>query len=224
VPDFCVPAGIQKFKGLGIEAELLDRKIEEAEELLSRLRGITAPIAEMLFSTSARMGRWSSGMPRLQRHELTQRIETELLKCGVSADDLERAKADVHYYNIFDLCSPLLQKINDALKSKIDVREQALNSFPQPITPERKPEFDRLIQVRNAATAESEQLSATRKLTNQNDIPAHVRSVIEKSELLDPNEKQTLLEATAEEMKDVEHYIRYKAFRRPEVWFGQGEE
>lgn len=214
----------KKFKGLGIEAELLDRKLEEAEVLLSRLRGITVPIAEMLFSTSARMGRWSSGMPRLQQHELTQRIERELLSCGVSASDIDRAKADVHYYNIFDLCSPVLQKISDAMQPKIRERELAIQKFPQPITPERKPEFEGLIQLRNAALADRERVQATRTLKRFADIPAHIRSVVEQSQLLDASEKQNLLEQVAEEILDVEHYIQYKEFRRPSVWFGQGGE
>jgi len=82
----------KKFKGLGIEAELLDKKIEETDKLLKQLRDITAPIAEMLISSTARAGRWGSGMPRSQRYELMQKIESELKKCGVEDSQLGKVR------------------------------------------------------------------------------------------------------------------------------------
>lgn len=60
----------KKFKGLGIEAELLDKKIEETDKLLKQLRDITTPIAEMLIASTARAGRWGASMPRSQKYEL----------------------------------------------------------------------------------------------------------------------------------------------------------
>jgi hypothetical protein len=47
----------KRFKGLGIEAELRD-KIDEADKLLSQLGALVTPIAEMVFSMTARLGRW----------------------------------------------------------------------------------------------------------------------------------------------------------------------
>lgn len=213
----------KRFKGLGIEAELLDRKIEEADQLLTRLRGITVPIAEMLLSTTARMGRWSSGMPRAQKFALMQRIEQELIKCGVHPDELERAKTDWHFYNLFDLSAPARQKVFNALDPKIKAKQQELDRVPQPITPERRESFETLLAVRNQAMKERENILAIHKAKNLDALPDSIQAAITNSQLLDAEEKRKLLDTVAEELEDVRHYVKYKDFRRPSVWFGSDD-
>ena len=48
--------GFKRFKGFGLEAELLEQKIEEADRLLTQLRRLAVPMAELLFTTTARLG------------------------------------------------------------------------------------------------------------------------------------------------------------------------
>lgn len=50
----------KKFKALGVEAELLGKRIEEATVLISQMRGLVQPIAELLFSMVARGNRIGS--------------------------------------------------------------------------------------------------------------------------------------------------------------------
>lgn len=213
----------KKFKGLGIEAELLDKKIEETDKLLKQLRDITSPIAEMLFSSTARAGRWSSGMPRSQKYELMQRIESELKKCGVEDSQLEKAKQDWHFYNTFDLASPIFQKINQKLRPIQQEREKVLNQFKQPITPEKMEEHKKLIEHRNEVSKEIADLSDLIQIKNQGRLAEQIRESISNSAALTDDDKTTLNKDIDEELRDLEHYIKHKEFRRLSVWFGNDD-
>lgn len=213
----------KKFKGLGIEAELLDKKIEETDKLLKQLRDITAPIAEMLVSSTARAGRLGSGMPRSQKYELMQRIESELKRCGVEESQLEKAKEDWHFYNTFDLASPIFEKINDKLRPIQQERVKAFNQFKQPITPEKSEEHKKLIENRNEVSKEIADLRDLRKIKNQERLAEQIRNSVSNSAALTDDEKATLAKEIDEELRDLEHYIKYKEFRRLSVWFANDD-
>ncbi|QDF74341.1 MULTISPECIES: hypothetical protein [Shewanella] len=213
----------KKFKGLGIEAELLDKKIEETEHLLKQLRDITAPISEMLISSTARAGRWEAGLPRSQKYELIQRIESELKKCGVEAAQLERAKADWHFYNIFDLASPIFERITKKLQPIQQEREKTLGEFKQPITPDRMDEYNRLIKHRNEVSKEIADLRDLWQIKKQDNLATLILESISNSGSLSEVEKSSLIHELEEEIRDLEHYIKHKEFRRLSVWFANDD-
>lgn len=213
----------KKFKGLGIEAELLDKKIEETDRLLKQLRDITAPIAEMLISSTARAGRWGSGIPRSQKYALMQRIESELKRCGVEESQLEQAKKDWHYYNIFDLATPIFEKIMEKLRAIQQEREKALREFNQPITPERMDEHKRLIEHRNKVSKEISDLRDLRQIKSQDRLVEQILRAISNSGSLSGEEKTTLTNDLDEELSDLGHYIKHKEFRRLSVWFANDD-
>lgn len=208
----------KKFKGLGIEAELLDKKIEETDKLLKQLRDITAPISEMLISTTARSGRFDSGMPRRQKYELIQRIEGELKKCGVEDPQLEQAKNDWNFYNTFDLATPIFEKITAKLKPILQEREKALQESKQPITPDRMDEHNRLIQHRNEVSKEIADLRDLRQIKKQGHLVELITESISSSGAFSEEDKTSLTNELDEELRDLEHYIKYKEFRRLSVW------
>jgi hypothetical protein len=213
----------KKFKGLGIEAELLDKKIEETDRLLNQLRDITAPIAEMLLSSTARAGRWSSAMPRHQQYELVQRIESELRKCGVSDEQLEQAKSDWHFYNTIDLSGPIFAKIEAKLQPIQKEREKLLREFKQPITPENKEAHELLIEHRNEASKEIADFRDLRQIKNKKELPNMITESINNSNLLSAEQKAALISDFEEELRDLEHYIKHKEFRRLSVWFANDD-
>jgi len=209
----------KKFKGLGIEAELLDKKIEETDKLLKQLRDMASPIAEMLISSTARAGRWGAVMPRSQKYELMQRIESELKRCGVEDSQLERAKNDWHHYNIFDLATPIFEKVTEKLKVVQQERERVLRSLKQPITSERMDELRRLIKHRNEVGKEISDLCDLQKIKNQDRLVEQILGSISSSDSLNEEEKACLINELDEELRDLEYYIKHKEFRRLSVWF-----
>jgi len=82
------------FKGLGVEAKLLEKKIEETDVILGHLRSLSAPLAELLFTLVARLGRWDSAVPRQDRHRILGRFEDALRGLGVPDAERSQAKSE----------------------------------------------------------------------------------------------------------------------------------
>ena len=90
----------KRFKGLGIEAEVLEKKIEEADVILGHLRSLSVPLAELLFTMVARLGRWDSAVPRKDTYRIMKGFEEALRGLKVPEDKLSRAKAESHRYKL----------------------------------------------------------------------------------------------------------------------------
>lgn len=217
---FAFLPAFKRFKAFGVEAEL-KAKIEEADELLARLRGVMVPFSEMLLSTTARMGRWSSGMPRDKKLELIRQIEAELIQCGVTSAQLERAKADWHFFNVFDLSGPAIQRISDVLHRKLNERNAEMNSVPQPIRPEMMERFNSLHARAGVAHAAIEELNAMQQQAADPMLATRLRAFVTDSSLLEESEKSVLLTSIRDELDDVQHYIDHKEFRRLSVWLAE---
>lgn len=78
----------KKFKGLGIEAELFDKKIEEADNLLNKLRAVMIPVAKLLLDCTDRVGYLKGPIPENLKNEHISIIFEELKKIGVSEKEL----------------------------------------------------------------------------------------------------------------------------------------
>lgn len=209
----------KRFKGFGVEAELLEKKIEEADEALKRLRAITAPIAHMLFTMVARMGRWDSMVPRKQRYEIMEQIENELLKNGVEEDVLEESKKDWHHFNIIDLARPIINGTLTSFDEIIKAKQEKVNSFRGTITAEIKPEHDLAISELRKVQGVRQELADLYKLKNKKRLATEIEKFIVSNEILEKSRKDELLNKYQEELEDLKHYIKYKEFRRLEHWF-----
>ena len=217
---FAFLSEFKKFKGLGIEAELLDKKIEEADDLISRLRNISIPLAEMLLSSTARMGRVGTIMPRKQKYELLKKIESELKECGVTDDQLESTKTDWHFYNIFDLASPIfdaLHKYNRKHKTLIGKERSEFGKTA--ITPERRLDHDLLCDRNKLICDEDQEIGKIRQTKDQKNLPSLIKKFIAESSVFTDTEKDNINSEIEESMKDIEFYINQKEFRRKEHWF-----
>lgn len=209
------------FKGFGLEAELLDKKLEEADRLIKRLRGISLPIAELLFTIIARAGRWDSRLSNRDSYRITKKFEEELKKTGVTESELEEAKKDWHRYNLIDLGRPIIQGIVQEIDSKLKVKQEAINKFPQPITSEKQPAYKRLSEdLRESGKFRKEAL-ALYKLEDMHTLPQQIKDFIKKCRLFDDQQKEELLSKHQEQLKDIEYYCKNHEFRRLDVWFAE---
>lgn len=97
---------------------------------------------------------------------------------------LEQAKEDWHYYNIFDLASPVFEKIIEKLRLIQQEKDKALNQFKQPVTSETMEEHNKLIEYRNEVSNEIAALRGLRQLKNQNRLVEQIRESISNSAAL----------------------------------------
>jgi hypothetical protein len=210
----------KRFKAFGlIDAELLEEKLEEADRLIKRLRGISLPIAELLFTIIARAGRWNSRLPNRDSYRITKKFEEELKKTGVTKSELEEAKKEWHRYNIIDLGSPVIKAIVQDIDVKRNAKQEVVDSFPQPITPEKQPEYKRLIEnLRESGKFRKEAL-ALYKLEDMDSLSEEINTFVKTCSLFDKQEREKLLSNNQEQIKDIEYYCKNHEFRRLDVWF-----
>ncbi len=85
------------FKGMGIEAHILEQKIEEVTVLKSQMLGFLKPMAELHFSMVARHSRYGAHLPREKSHRLINEIEAVLKTTGMTPEEITIIKKDVHH-------------------------------------------------------------------------------------------------------------------------------
>ena len=177
----------KKFSVFGLSATLQEQ-IGEAEELIGRLRGITLPLATVLFSALARIGKWDSHMPMQMQLELAQKIEEEMRAIGVKDVDIEHAKEDWHRYNILDLAEFARQQIVDMLNNKQDDSQA------------------------QAALKEINNLCSSIDRIEQ--VGDEIRDFLDNSPSLSEEDRGDLKNWVKEALEDVDYYIAHKKFRQ----------
>lgn len=202
----------RKFKGFGVEAELLERKIDEADNILKQLRDITSPIAEMLFSTVARSGRIGSMMSRRKRYELQQRIENELKLCGVSEENIEKAKGDWHFFNTHDLARPVFEVLSTYVEEFMGRELQKVSAN------ENESPGIRL------ADNHREKLKNLRGSVGDPDLPNLIIKFVKDSEIFSEETRDKIESEISEPMKELRFYIENHSFNNLESWFNNDEQ
>jgi hypothetical protein len=207
----------KRFKGFGFEAELLERKIEEAEDILKRLRTTSVPIAEMLFTLTARMGRLGSALPRRTRYKWMKEIERELRSIGVRDEQLDEAKRDWHLYNIFDLSRPIFNFFRQTLQEKIEEKSKALASFRQPIDAGDQ-DHAKLVHEQQEIARAKQEFERLGRIERIEEFPLKIDSYIRTCPVLGEGERNAVLSRYSEELEDLKYYAEHHDFRRLEAW------
>ena len=214
----------KRFKGLGVEAEVLERKIEEADVILGHLRSISVPLAELLFTMVARLGRWDSAVPRRDAYRIMEGFEKALRGLNVPEDELVRAKADWHRYNLLDQARPIVGTLRTLLHEKAKRIMKAIEAFPSPISEKdqslRAAEFEKSNAINKSADAALELLHVS-DMTKCADL---IRQFIRDCPHFSDDERSKLLVEQNEQLADLEYYGRTFEFRRLDVWFASEDE
>jgi|GEM_PF-1755231 len=211
----------QSFEGLGIKAKLLDQKIEESDAVIKRLQKMLILMASMLFSLSARMGRWGSAMPRSDRYHLTEQIEKEFLANGISNQELENAKADLHRYNMIDLYVPLFKRLRELSNKKGREFAQKVNSISSTKSPEEQIELNSLTNKKEDAEKFVVALENIISIDDFESMPIVFDDLIKTCLFLTKEEKAEILQELKDEISDFKYYASQHQFRRLDVWLSK---
>ena len=190
LPDF------KRFEGLGFKAELLDKKIEEADQVIKKLREISIPFAEFQIMTLSRMGRWGLSFSDREKNELILKIMKGLKDIGVSDEQLEAIQTEFYLSTIFDIASPIHGFISNYLsntkgKSYVDLENKLSTLF----------DYSNI----------------------NNELPNKIEETIKYTPLLTESEKKDIFKGIKENMDDLRYYVKNKKFRRPEKYLGKDE-
>ena len=194
--------------------------MQEADELISRLRGLAAVVAEPTFTLMARMGRWDSHLSRRECYEMSGRIEAELERSGIPRKDIDRARSELDRTNGLDMARPILQGILRHIAQESDARRQAMHAFPQPIVDleahgaavtawreaeDAVPAFSRLFSAPSLAA-----------------LPQTLLDSLAACPVLSEEDRTALRNQYSEEIADLQHYAQHRQFRRLTAWLDGG--
>ncbi len=220
---FAKLSSFKKFKGLGIEAELLEEKIEKADLLIRKLKDFSLPTAELLISNVARTGRWGGIIPRKKKSELLESIEKSLTDIGISEIEIDKIKKDWHWYNLFDMGNNIFNNFNKLSRNKIDEKNKYIEEISRPIVKDHEEHSKRVEDWRNASQW-LDNFNALRQQKDLNNIGKQIKDYINICPYLTNEEKEKFLLENKEEIEDMLFYERNHSFRRPEIWFNEEED
>ena len=213
----------KRFKGLGVEAEVLERKIEEADVILGHLRSLSVPLAELLFTMVARLGRWDSAVPRQDTYRIMKGFEEALRGLKVPEDKLSRAKAEWHRYNLMDQARPIVRKLRNLLQEKAKELKKAIAAFPSPISAEDQSLHAAKVEQMNATDEAADAALELLHLSDMTKSADAIQQFIRDCSHFSDDERSELLTEYNELLADLEHYGRTFEFRRLDAWFASEE-
>lgn len=181
----------KKFKGFGVEAELLEKKIEEADETLRRLRAVLGPMIEVLVTMIVRFGRFNSAFSRLEQYKIINEIEQELLQIGMEKKQLDKAKNTWHLFNMRCLARPILSHLNRII--------------------------DTNMRKGNMIADAKKQIDSIYKIDLIETIPSSIQELVNSLEFITQEEKEEVFSKFHENIEDLKYYASNRNFRRPEA-------
>jgi hypothetical protein len=208
------------FEGYGVKAERLDQKIRDANETITRLTSLSKPLAELLFTITARAGRGYSGIPRRDRYRMMQELESELRKTGLGDKDIEEAKRDWHRFNLYDLSEPVFDDIIARIEEKKKQQQERINALSYPsVSAANHAAHEKEVKQSWHISAEERRLETTRSLENIFSVYDGIMQFLDSTDIFSGQEKQDVLAKNKEELDDLKYYLEHKEFRRLEHWF-----
>lgn len=208
----------KRFKGFGVEAELLDRKIKEADFILERLRNVIVPIAEMLVMSSVRMGRWDTALTMRERYDLVSRIEAELRLCDISGDLINKIKAEYNRINIRDIkgcVDHVVVAVIDSQRADLDRQKVIINNEKNKDVQSKMK--DELKARRDALDSEVKRYRESARDVNDENYSAFVRDFIRSSKIITQELSKDIETKVSEVLNAFEYYILHRDIRNVDV-------
>ncbi len=212
----------KKFRALGVEAELLGKRIEEATVLISQLRGLVQPIAELLFSMVARGGRIGSRLSNRDSYRIIEKFKTELRSLGLTEQKITEAQRDWHHFNMIDLTSPIYKDIRAVLLKKQEAQAKVLSGLGT-VSSVNQQRYTAEVEKSRDMSNEQQRLLGIFNLPDLRQANQYIQNLVKESKILLDSEKADVLERNKERFEDLEYYAKHMKFRRIDVWFGDDE-
>lgn len=208
----------EMFEGLGIKAKL-NKKLEEADEAVKKIKEISLPLAEQVLTNTARAGRWSTMLKRRERYRLERNIVAALRKLEFSEEEIDKARKDCYDFNIFDLALPIWKEIEILIDNKIKEKRAEISQIPSPISGSDHDKHTKLCQDLRELNRYKEDLKQIIYQDNKMNLAKQYAEFTNNCLYFGKQEKENILSSLREQMEDLKYYIEKKEFRRLEEWF-----
>jgi hypothetical protein len=155
----------ESLKGWGIEAKTrqLDQKIEEANQMLDRLKELAEITGAALMDLNSKMGRWDTAPTPTESYALADKVRSILTALDFGPDKTAETMRPWVRMMCFDLTLAITTPLRRAIKNEISRLNRQRSELRQPLDP-NDPEFLRLNGLINSAnTFIAERLSKVHK-------------------------------------------------------------
>lgn len=212
---------VESLKIFGMEAKL-QNKINEAERILERLRGISIPVSEIAISVASKTGRTPEKISRRELHRYMETINHELNEIGVASEKIEEIKRGWYSITSMEMAQDILKTTRDCLEENISSLLQGLqkNDYSFERTQEDNYRIDKLVAARAKVEDESLRLVFNRNYGYE-ETATHLREFLSELDVLPQDEVNKLNEKLCEVWRDLDFLIAQKKLRRPENWFSE---
>lgn len=195
----------------------LREKVEETEDVLRELRSLAVALSEPVMTIGVRLGRWDTALTRAERLKLYNRMKSALTRTGVDPSVLESVMAEHHDYVLYDLVTELNGKlVEQYVDPKVKERRAEVDAFKNPITDNTAHSL--AIERWRSWETEKSRLRDVAKFENVRTYPVNLRGYLGRCPLFSQDEREAILSAIDEDLKDIEYYIDNLELRRPEAW------
>lgn len=209
---------VKSFSFFGLAAELRE-KLNEAQDIIDKLRNVSLPISEIAISSASQMR--SRGNP-LSRRQLFEYVETichelsltnasdeniaSVKKAWVSSTAIEMATCIQRTISVFigNKKAPVYQKASGDMSAVIDFDGKEVNAW----------DHFQLLQDEDMRFAEHLRLTTGKT----QDFHAKFIYFLESSPAFSREERDHLKHLLEEELTDLKYFLEKKALRRAEIW------
>lgn len=128
----------ESLKGLGIEAKTrqLDKKIEQADEALKRIKQVAELSGVTLIDLNSKMGRWDSVPSASASYELAQKVLLIMRSLGSDERTIRQALDPWVRITCRDLAGALMEPLRQKLLERTKELDCERAAIPQPMSPE----------------------------------------------------------------------------------------
>ncbi|MCP1438391.1 hypothetical protein J3D56_001827 [Erwinia persicina] len=205
-----------------LEAKLR-KTLNEAEEILARLKGISLPVSEIALTTASQTGLYSRKIPRKMLYDYVIDISTELKGMGVPEEKIEGVKQSWYSVTAAEISRPIASIIANEFKSVFTELDGKYNDMRRCSDNYTHDELDEIHFLHGEIQSDlhyfNKELDLFRK--DYEALPEFFNRKIKDSQALKEGDKEKIFKSIHEDMLDLNFFIINKEIRRPELWFSR---
>ncbi|WP_158300754.1 hypothetical protein [Chromobacterium sp. ATCC 53434] len=213
-------------KGFGFEAKsrVLERKIEEADELMGRLVRVTKIFSHLSTQLMARIGRMNGPIPKRETEALTEEVLSILSVLKVDAAEIAILMKPLHNMNLSDLSHHCLLILRGFVYAREQVCNQEVNELVRrnyghaggiDLVPGYLDRINELKELSSYIKKVNEEFNSVDYSDFVGIFTRWVRNLPSSHE----EEKDEFLRSMEEDLMEVRYYIDNKKFKNIDKWF-----
>ena len=214
----------ESLKGLGVEAKTrqLDQKIEQADEMLRRLKELAELTGVALVELSSNMGRLGPAPSAQKLYDFAQKVRNIMTALGSDSHYVSEALRPWVRITCIDLVRAIASPVHNAVEEKLRDLDQQLSAIPEPIDT-NDPDFARITASKREGDLYPERLRNIHQL-KVHDYPDRAVQLFENVPLVDQEVQAAAQDKARKFIPDMTSLCQTLQLPDPEPWFSEIEE